>query len=427
MRRKIIYRKILILIFVISLGSILFLAYYNLDSSIPNNIHIRLNQKESFDFKAPIEANLEGENIDVISIKQGKIDSNKINFNFDSPFTIESSKVGNYQINLKLFGFIHYKTIDVDVINNIKVYPNGMPIGIVIQTDGILVLGTSAITCEDGLNYEPALNILKSGDYIIAVNDKKVSGKEDLINTIQDNGENKLTLKVRRNQSQINLTLKSVKSVDGDYKIGAWIRDDTQGIGTLTYVNEKGQFGALGHGITDIDTNTLIDIKKGNIFYADIAEIVKGKNGAPGEIVGIINATEKNKIGIITKNTNQGIFGNTNDSYQYQGSRNAILIGLKQEIKIGKATILCHVEDEVKEYEVKIIKVDLNNKNKSKGIILEITDKKLLEKTNGIVQGMSGSPILQNGKLIGAVTHVFIQDSTKGYGTFIENMLKSAE
>ena len=427
MRRKIVYRKILIVMLTICVVSILYFAYYKLDESIPNHIHILINQKELFDFSAPIEGRLEGNNLDVISVKQGKIDSDKIKFDFDTPFTVESSELGSYQVNLKLFGFIQFKKIKIDVINNIEVYPSGMPIGIVIETNGILVLGTSAITSEDGLNYEPALNILKSGDYIIAINHKKIKNKEEFIDYIQQNGENNVSLEIRRNNETMKVTLKPVKAVGGDYKIGTWIRDDTQGIGTLTYIDKDGGFGALGHGITDVDTNLLMEINDGTIYNADIVEIVKGQNGSPGEIVGVIDSNNENKIGTIINNTNQGIFGKVSSSYSNLQEQDAMPIGLKQDIEIGKASILCHVEGEIKEYEIKIKDVALNNKNLSKGIVLEITDKKLLNATNGIVQGMSGSPILQNGKVIGAITHVFIQDSTKGYGTFIENMLKSAE
>ena len=181
----------------------------------------------------------------------------------------------------------------------------------------------------------------------------------------------------------------------------------------------------MGHGITDIDTSLLMEIERGYLYNADIMTIIKGKQGVPGELIGLINQNEDDKIGNIVKNTNQGIFGEINNGFVRANTHDALPVGLKQEIKIGPATILSCVENQIKEYKINIDKIDLNSQSPNKGMVISITDSELIKKTGGIVQGMSGSPIIQNGKIIGAVTHVFIQDSTKGYGTFIENMLNN--
>jgi stage IV sporulation protein B len=234
-------------------------------------------------------------------------------------------------------------------------------------------------------------------------------------------------LQVRRNKEKITVRVSPVKTASGSYKIGAWIRDNTQGIGTLTFISTDGQFGALGHGITDIDTGLLMNVKMGSIYTAEIMSIIKGKEGEPGELIGMIRQSDKYRIGSITNNTYQGIFGKIGYEYDEGLDMEPLELGLKQEVVKGKAYIRCNIDEKITDYEINIENVDVSNSNHSKGIVIRITDERLLKLTGGIVQGMSGSPIIQNNKIIGAVTHVFIQDSTKGYGTFIENMVNNLE
>jgi len=427
MRSKKIYRRVLIFLLIfISLAMSVFLYFHAL-RKIPDEIKILVGTEEKFNFSMPIKANIETEDIGVISVNDLRVPANQITIDMNKPFTIESSKTGKFNINLKLFGLFHFKKISLDVIENIELIPCGYPIGIYVETDGILVLGSGRITGMDGLNYEPINNKLKSGDYILAINDKKIKDKEELIDEIQNSNGNDVKLLVRRNDEEITVRVTPVKGTDGKYKIGAWIRDNTQGIGTLTFASTKGDFGALGHGITDVDTGVLMEISEGSVYAADIMSIIRGKEGEPGELIGMIRQSSKYKIGKIEQNTQQGIFGKIDKNYQWLLNQKTYPIGLKQEVKKGPATILCTVQDKVEEFEIQIESVDISNSNQSKGIVIRITDERLLEKTGGIVQGMSGSPIIQNNKLIGAVTHVFIQDSTKGYGTFIENMVNNLE
>lgn len=427
MRRKRIYRRVLISFFLVNIIAIIFLIIYNINKNIPNEIKILVDREESFDFDMPLRAKIEADNIGVISVNNEKLPSSQINIDLNQPFTLQSSRTGKFNINVKLFGLINFKKISLDVVEKVELIPCGTPIGISVETDGILVLGNGRITGSDGLNYEPAHNKLKSGDYILAIDEKVVNYKEELINEIQKSMGKDVRLKVRRNKEIIRVKITPIGTADGNYKIGAWIRDDTQGIGTLTFVSTNGYFGALGHGITDVDTGLLMEISNGSIFDAEILNIVKGKEGEPGELIGMIRKSEKYRIGSIIDNTYQGIFGTVNHKYKINTEFKPVKIGFKQEVKIGKAYVRCMVEGKIIDYEIEIQKVDMSNSNHSKGLVIKITDDRLLNTTGGIVQGMSGSPIIQNNKIIGAVTHVFIQDSTKGYGTFIENMVNKLE
>lgn len=427
MERKCIYRKILILLIIINLAALAYFFCQYVNKQIPNEIKMLVNKEEEFNFDIPMAGNINTADIGVLSINNKSVPSSQININLNRPFTMKSSQVGQYTIQLKLFGFLKFKEVKLDVIDQLELIPSGQPIGIYVQTDGIMVLGTSVITCIDGLNYEPALNKLKSGDYIMSVNNKQLESKQDLIDMIQASEGKALNVQVRRNDDLLNVSITPVETAAGEYKIGTWIRDDTQGIGTMTFISTNGDFGALGHGITDIDTNLLMEIGGGDVYTAEIMSIIKGKNGSPGEIIGLINQSDNNRVGTIEKNTNQGIFGRISNSYRYLASQGPMEIGLKQDVEIGKAYIMCNIDGTVGRYEIYIEKVDHSNSQRSKGMVIEIVDEKLLSITGGIVQGMSGSPIIQNGKIIGAVTHVFIQDSTKGYGTFIENMLRNIE
>lgn len=427
MRSKKIYRRLLIFLFLLNIFSITFYLYYYIEKSIPNEIKIVVGTQESFNFNMPLEAKINTEDIGVISVNDLSVPSSQIKIDLNRPFTLQSSQTGKYNINLKLFGLFNFKEISLDVIDTKKLIPCGNPIGIYIETDGILVLGSGRITGDDGLNYEPINNKLKSGDYILEANGKKLGKKKELISEIQNSNGKDITLLIRRNKEEMTIRVTPIKTSSGGYKIGAWIRDNTQGIGTLTFITPDGKFGALGHGITDIDTGLLMDIKAGTIYKAEIMSIIKGKEGEPGELVGMIRQSDRYKIGRISENTYQGIFGTVGNDFDKNFDAQPLPIGLKQEVKKGPAKILCTIDDKIEEFDISIESIDISNSNHSKGIVLRITDQRLLNMTGGIVQGMSGSPIIQNNKIIGAVTHVFIQDSTKGYGTFIENMVNNLE
>ncbi len=423
------YRRMLVVLFLIAIIGIIAFSYYKINTSIPERIRILAGKEHNFDLAVPMEADIYADNISVSQRNASNIPAGSLNIDLSKPFSLQSEKTGSYKVVVKLFGWLSIKEIKLDVIDTIEVIPCGGTIGITLNTDGVLVLGTAKVTAKDGMNYEPSLNSLKSGDYIMVANGKKIDSKEELIDVIQQSKGSSIELDVKRNDELIKVIVNPVETAEGEYKIGSWIRDDTQGIGTLTFITTTGQFGALGHGITDVDTGLLMNVGDGNIYDAEIVNIIKGKTGTPGELSGIIHDSENSKLGTIYENSVQGIFGNISAKANIKNKMSdkfynkPIPIGLKQDIKIGDASILCNVDGEIKEYKIKITEIDFGNSH-SKGLVIKITDERLKSLTGGIVQGMSGSPIIQDNKLIGAVTHVFIRDATMGYGTFVENMLQ---
>lgn len=330
----------------------------------------------------------------------------------------------SYDIAYSLFGKIPLKTVSVSVVPRQKLYAGGTPIGIYLETDGVLVVDTGEVVSGEGSICCPAENIVKSGDYIQAVNGEAVNTKEELIECIGRSKGNDVVLDVNRGGESISLRLAPVQDRAGDYKAGIWVRNDTQGIGTLTYLTEEGKFGALGHGISDIDTGEVLKISGGTLYQADVLSVVKGEQGVPGELSGVIHYSEGYKIGEICENRENGIYGSVVALPSMTEGRTIYETAHRQEVQQGSATILCSVDGACREYAVRIREVRLNGNDVNKGMVLEVTDPELLEQTGGIVQGMSGSPILQNGRIVGAVTHVFVNDPTRGYGIFIENMLE---
>lgn len=307
-----------------------------------------------------------------------------------------------------------------------RVIPCGMPIGIYMQTEGVMVIGTSQIVSQTGQSAEPAKNVVKAGDYITAYNGEAVAEKEDLIRMVNEKGGDDAVLTVQRDGQILDVRLKPVNTAPGEYKLGIWVRDDTQGIGTMTYVESDGSFGALGHGISDMDTGQLVSISDGALYQAQIRSIIKGEAGNPGSLAGVICYGQDAVCGQIQENCGSGIFGSVTSDFLQSLPQNWVTVGDTEEIHTGEACIRTTLDGQIRDYAVTILEMDPSGKNDNKGILLQVTDPELLEKTGGIVQGMSGSPILQDGKLIGAVTHVLVRDSTKGYGIFIENMLEAS-
>lgn len=403
------------------LAAVLYYIWY-IDRKIPDSIMLIENREEKLDFNVPLEGEIAGA-VDAISIKNPvSARDGSIHFNLNKTVTMKAANIGSYKASLKLFGIFYYKNIQIDVIKEQKVMPSGRAVGLYINSDGVMVLGTSEIVGKDGLEYEPAANILRAGDYIYKVNNRKVENIDGVIRALQENGNSKVTIYLRRGKSDLKVKIDPVLTIDGEYKIGAWLREDTEGIGTLTYVTEDNKYAALGHGITDIDTGLLINIKNGGVYPAKVNQVIKGQAGAPGEVIGSVRLGKTFCLGSINNNTNYGISGEIfNSDYEYE-SENAISVAMKQEVSKGNATIRCQLGTKTEDYAVKIEKLNINSEE-NKGMVIKVTDKRLLDKAGGIVQGMSGSPIMQNNKIIGAVTHVFVNDSTRGYGIFIEDML----
>lgn len=304
------------------------------------------------------------------------------------------------------------------------VVPSGEPIGIYVKTDGVMVIDVGEITGADGKKYSPCNGKLQRGDYILSVNCVSIEDKNDLIALVSNSGGSLLNMEVRRNGERITVDITPGRNADGDYMLGLWVKDDISGIGTMTYIDENG-FGALGHSINDNDTGVVFSISDGAIYNANLVNIVKSDGNIPGRLEGMIDYSSDNIVGRVEKNGKYGISGYmTKNGIKKLESNEWIPVAKKDEAHLGKAYILSSVSGNSEYYDVEITGIDTSSSSGGKGIELKITDTRLLGLTSGIVQGMSGTPIIQDGKLLGAVTHVFLKDSTKGYGTFVESMMK---
>lgn len=399
--KKYSYRKLLIILFMLNLFAITVFYIKYCKSQLPNTIHIKKGEKISLCYNIPASA----------TINNQKIKLNRT-------FIFQKCSSGQYEMKTSLFGAIPLKKIKVKVVDGQKVIPSGQVVGIYVETNGLLVIDTDGFTGENGVDHAPSKNKLYRGDYIKKIDGADVLSKKQFIEKINQSNGNSVTLTVSRRSKVLKIKIKpEFSKTEHMYKIGAWIRDNTQGIGTMTYI-KKDSFGGLGHGIYDMDTGKLLKIKGGFLLTPQIYSIKKGKSGTPGEIVGSIEYKEENIIGSIKKNTEKGIYGTVSDT-----ESKAYEIGYRQDVKKGKAYILSNLIGSMKKYEIRISKVVPSDTDVLKSMEIEVTDKRLLNLTNGIIQGMSGSPIIQDGKLIGAVTHVFVDDPTKGYAILMETMI----
>lgn len=407
---KIFYRITLAAFLAADLFLIGWLAIRSVSEQIPDMMWTYVGKEEKLFSGLPAEVSGD-ETVEALNLTGGS-----------GSTSLKSNAKGNYQVEVSLFGMIHLKTVDVKVIDKLSLAPSGEPVGIYVETNGLLVLSTTSVEGADGLIYEPATNIVQSGDYVLKINGKSVKTIKEFNAAIQKTGGKKATVRIRRNGIESDVSMKPTLSRDNTYKLGMWVREDTQGIGTMTYVTKNGGFGALGHGITDADTGTLMNLSGGELFQTEILDIIKGERGTPGELEGYINMVADNCIGLIKKNTNLGIFGQLENGKKSAEKLEFLPVGLKQDIRKGEAYIVSNMEGTAKKYAISIDEIKINSMD-NKGMVIRITDKELLKLTGGIVQGMSGSPIVQDGKLIGAVTHVFVDDPTRGYGAFVETML----
>lgn len=357
----------------------------------------------------------EGENLNISTIKGITIDKQEeipISSNINNK-EVEYSKTEKYEVSI--LDKIKIKTIEANIIPKTTVIPIGSTIGLKLHTNGVLVVGMSEIKNINNEKAKPYENSkIKEGDMIVEVNGTSITSTEDLIETVNLSKGNNISIKYVRNEEIYTEEIKPTQTSTTEYKLGLWVRDTAAGIGTISFYEPSTKnFAALGHGILDIDTKNLISIQKGEVTTANIISIEKGEKGIPGEIRGsLIGQTT---IGSIVKNTALGIYGVINNTGLLDISKSEeVEVALRDEIKEGKATILCTLENNKKEeYEVEIQKIYKNNNTDNKSMVVKITDEKLIEKTGGIIQGMSGSPILQNGKLIGALTHVLVSEPTK--------------
>ena len=329
----------------------------------------------------------------------------------------------SYQASLQLFGLFPIKDVKVNVVDVTTVVPSGMPFGIKMYTDGVLVVGMSDVDTPNGPKNPAKEAGIKVGDVLVMIDGKPVNTTEEVAAIIEKAGGRKMCFKIRRGNITFDMYFSCVKSVNENcYKAGLWVRDSSAGIGTMTfYIPGSNIFAGLGHAICDVDTGEPLPLATGEVVPARIYSIVKGISGEPGELRG---GFEGGTMGQLSINCETGIYGTLNKT-PILGQ--PVPVAMKQQVKAGPAKILTTISGTTPElYDIKIEQVRYNDSSPTRNMIISITDQRLLEKTGGIIQGMSGSPILQDGRLVGAVTHVFVNDPTKGFAIFAENMLKTA-
>lgn len=413
-KRGRIYRKILYIGFGVSAMTLCSTWIWDIWNKVPSNIHVRAGQEQGLEFYVPATATI-----------YKNQNQEKVSVDLNQELTFYGEAEDTYTMEVNLFGFIPFKQTAVSVIQEKKVIPIGEPVGIYVQTDGVLVIDTGSFLSENEKKVSPAKNLLLPGDYIYEVNKETIAGKEELMEKIENCKGRSLNLGIRRDEKIYEVQIEPLKDKKGEYKLGIWVRDNAQGIGTLTFADENGYFGALGHGINDADTTNLMEMKDGGLYKADIISITKGTKGDPGELTGVIAYSNNYKLGEIYQNTKAGVYGVLNTE-TIEKQESSVPIALKQEVEKGEAKMLCTISNEPELFDIEITAIHLENDNVNRGLEITVTDERLLNITGGIVQGMSGSPIIQDGKLIGAVTHVLVNDPTMGYGIFIENMLDAA-
>lgn len=401
------------ILFLVVLFAILFVYITNIDK-IPEEIILFQDENYELNYLKGIE--IEGERI------------TEVESFFKKLAKIKSEIVGTEKLTLSAFGGVMKKDINVSVLPATSVIVGGEAVGIRLYSKGVLVIGESPVQGTDGNWYEPySASKIAKGDKIMKINDTPIETINELVavvNRVQD-GES-ILVEYEKNGAIIEETIMPVKSFDdGKQKLGLWVRDGAMGVGTLTFYDPvSNEYAALGHGISDLDVKDLIDVESGSLNVASILDVKKGAKGDAGEIRGLLN--EKEEIGNIEKNNENGIYGEVTNKDNYFHGREEVLVASKNEVKTGEATIICTIDSDnvPKEYQIEILKTAESPSIATKGMMIKVIDEELLEKTGGIIQGMSGSPILQDGKLIGAVTHVYVNDPTKGYAIFAENMIQ---
>jgi stage IV sporulation protein B len=412
-----IIRKIIGGILLVSLISVLFFQPFQQYLDIPKTITVFEGQDYTFQKAVPVSASLVSLNSN-ITLEQ---DKNNV--------SLIASEKGNEEMLLEFAG-IPVKKVDVNVLKDFRVKPGGQSIGVKLNTVGVLVVGHHLVNTEDGKKSPGEIAGIKIGDIITEINGSKIEKMTDVAPFVQNAGQSgeALDMVISRENGKFKTKLTPLKDKgENSYKLGLYIRDSAAGIGTMTFVHPQSKkYGALGHVISDMDTKKPIVVEDGQIVRSTVTSIEKGSNGDPGEKLARFSS-DREIVGNITKNSPFGIFGVLNKELKNGIMDKPLPIALSHQVKEGPAKILTVVNDDrVEEFEIEIVSTIPQKFPATKGMVIKVTDPKLLEKTGGIVQGMSGSPIIQDGKLIGAVTHVFVNDPTSGYGVHIEWMLSEA-
>jgi len=389
---------------------------------LPGNITLLTGENYTLSFKSPFFLQAHSKS-NILKVSVGNDDALTA---FETPYSLIATEEGEAELDLKIFGVIPLKTVQVRSIVNRQVIACGLPIGIKLKTDGVVIINVSGVTLDDGTRVSPAETAgLLSGDVLIKAGGKSLGNISDLISVVENSSGKPIKITYKRGNAQYNTTITPIKSgEDHQFRVGIWVRDSSAGIGTLTFIDAENKvYGALGHGINDIDTGSLLQVGSGQLLKSNIEGIKKGMKGSPGELSGEFLSNPK-IIGDIELNCEFGVFGRLCVDPKSEKWGISMQIGSHSAVRVGKASILaCINNNTVDEYEIEIQRIARTDLVSTKNMVIRITDQRLLDSTGGIVQGMSGSPILQDGRLIGAVTHVFVNDPMRGYGVFIESML----
>lgn len=396
-------------------------------ASIPQELRVLQGAHAALDLGMKSFATVTTSQPDVISVSGAPTSAVS---HLKQPLQLDSGKTGSADVKVKLFGLIPVKSVHVNVVPDLKVIPGGQSIGVKLKSSGIMVVGYNLVK-QGKESIPPAEQAqVKVGDLITAIDGTTVKSVEqaaELINKAGKSGK-LLEFTIKRQKEQVKLKVKPLYDKDSEiYRIGLYIRDSAAGVGTLTFfAPDQKKFGALGHIITDVDTGQPIGVGEGQIVHSSVTSIDKGQSGAPGEKRGIFIDEDK-VLGSITRNSDFGVFGNMDNMPDNAKIGKAMPVALAEQVHEGKASILTVVDNQkVEEFDIQIVNVMKQKFPATKSMVIKVIDKRLLEKTGGIIQGMSGSPILQDGKVVGAVTHVFVNDPTQGYGVFLEWMLNEA-
>lgn len=410
---------------------LIFLIYCGIISAnIPDTVYL-YGGKSDLNFNIPFPATLSGGDEEAVIKLNGNTLKDATYYDFDETLTIETDADSNLKLNA--FGILPFKHINIKVEDEKEqkyVLLGGDSIGVTLHTKGALIVGIANLTNINGVSVSPAKNSgLKPGDIILAVNGQEIENAKHLTSILNEIKSNNIILTVKRNDKISDISITPAQDeYDDTFRLGAWVRDSTAGVGTLTYIDpQNNSFAGLGHAIMDVDTGCKLSVKDGDIISSEIIDIIKGEEGAPGELRGKFNYSDKS-IGTITNNSEFGIFGYLNNENIDLSEYIMYPVGYQEEVKEGTAKIISTIDDKgPSEFDCYIYNVTPQTHQNQKSFVVKITDPDLLSKTGGIIQGMSGSPIIQNDKLIGAVTHVFVDDPTKGYGIYLEWMMEESE
>ncbi len=407
---------------------LIYLIVLDFTGAIPSEYNIQVGDDHVIRTRFPLSFSFDQSNNKIFEVSPvDELTTTSLKLNNGVEF--KTLQKGSANLHYKVFGLIPYKTVKVNVVPRFEVIPGGQSIGVKLNTEGVLVVGIAELTDENGNRFNLAeKNGIRIGDSLLSINQQMVENALHVTEIIQNSNGEELEIVFKRNNKEFPISITPVKSQqDGHYKLGLWVRDKTAGVGTLTFYHEQSKkFGALGHGIADVDTGGLMSIKDGEIMNSKVVSIQQGKKGRPGEIRGIFYDVNS-PLGRLEKNTVHGVYGEMTRSMEKNEHSSTKEIAYQHEIKEGAAYILTTLDDnEIKKYDIEILRVINQSKPDGKSMIIRITDPRLLEKTGGIVQGMSGSPIIQNDRMVGAVTHVLVNDPTRGYGIFIEWMIQES-